>query len=253
MDAAQPATTPPAPQPTPRPWGPVGSLLWAAAALAVQYVVIFVVAMILGAMQPGGLAALGSLSPVSPLVWIGTVVALPFQLAVLERATRARGGFAAYLGLTWPKRTQLLQGLAVTIALLVASDTLTVALGRQVVPDFMREAYTAARAAQALPILILAVVVAAPVWEEFLFRGFLYRGLSETRLGAAGAVVVISLVWAIVHVQYDWYGIVQIFVIGLVFGWLRVRSGSTWLTTALHGLANLVATGQAFMKIEGYI
>jgi hypothetical protein len=43
---------------------------------------------------------------------------------------------------------------------------------------------------------------------------------------------------AIIHLQYDWYVIAQIFVFGLLLGWLRWASGSTILTILLHALIN---------------
>ena len=52
------------------------------------------------------------------------------------------------------------------------------------------------------------------------------------------------------HVQYDWATLAQIFLIGLLLGWLRWASGSTLLTILLHVLANLAATIQAAIKVE---
>ena len=46
------------------------------------------------------------------------------------------------------------------------------------------------------------------------------------------------------HLQYDWFFFGEIFSIGLLFGYLRYRSGSIWLTVILHGLNNLAATLQ---------
>jgi hypothetical protein len=43
----------------------------------------------------------------------------------------------------------------------------------------------------------------------------------------------------VVHVQYDWFVIVQVFGFGVVLGWMRWMSGSTLLTMALHALINL--------------
>lgn len=237
--------------PAPRGWHPLAAAVWTVLAFVLQYAVIFLVVFAWGATHPGGVQTLADLSPVSPIVWVGTLAALPFQLGVLYLATRFRGGFLRHLGLVWPDVRRFLEGIAVLIAVLLAMDGLTLLLGRSVVPPFMIEAYTAARDAHALFVFVAAVVIAAPVWEELLFRGFLYRSLSQTRLRAAGAVVVTALIWAVVHIQYDWYGIVQICLIGLVLGWLRVRSGSTYLTVILHGLANLVATVQVFMTVEG--
>jgi membrane protease YdiL (CAAX protease family) len=42
-------------------------------------------------------------------------------------------------------------------------------------------------------------------------------------------------------VQYQWFFVGEIFVLGLVFGWLRWRSGSTILTFALHAAVNGMA------------
>jgi uncharacterized protein len=104
-----------------------------------------------------------------------------------------------------------------------------------------------ARADGALWLLVIAFCVAAPISEEFFARGFLYRGWSESFLGPAGAIVLSSMVWTGLHLQYDWYFLGEVFSIGLLFGYLRYRSGSTWLTTILHGLNNLAAVVQTIL------
>ena len=48
--------------------------------------------------------------------------------------------------------------------------------------------------------------------------------------------------WTALHLQYDWFFFGEVFSIGLLFGYLRYRSNSTWLTIVLHGLNNLAAT-----------
>jgi hypothetical protein len=60
-----------------------------------------------------------------------------------------------------------------------------------------------------------------------------------------GAFILSSLIWAGLHVQYDAITIGQIFSLGLLFGWLRVRTGSTLTTIPLHGMASLGALIQA--------
>lgn len=49
------------------------------------------------------------------------------------------------------------------------------------------------------------------------------------------------------HLQYDWFFLGQVFSIGLLFGYLRYRSNSTWLPIVLHGINNLAATAQTFL------
>jgi hypothetical protein len=44
--------------------------------------------------------------------------------------------------------------------------------------------------------------------------------------------------------QYEWYFFGEVFTLGLLFGYLRYRTGSIWLTIVLHGLNNLGAVVQ---------
>ena len=126
-------------------------------------------------------------------------------------------------------------------------DLLSRALGREITPGFMGEVLKSAQADGALWLLVIAFCVAAPMSEEFLARGFLYRGWSELFLRPAGAIVLSSLAWTAMHLQYDWFFFGEIFSIGLLFGYLRYRTNSTWLTVVLHGLNNLAATIQTIM------
>ena len=75
--------------------------------------------------------------------------------------------------------------------------------------------------------------------EEFVFRGFIFRGWSESFLGPVGCIVLTSVVWAMLHVQYDWFGRFFIFVSGLALGYFRWRSNSTWLPVMVHSAMNI--------------
>ena len=80
-----------------------------------------------------------------------------------------------------------------------------------------------------------------------MFRGFLFRGWVAPGPRGAAAIAVISLLWSLLHVQYAWFQIGQIFLIGLILGWIRWRSGSTSLTMLLHILVNLESTIETFV------
>jgi membrane protease YdiL (CAAX protease family) len=96
-------------------------------------------------------------------------------------------------------------------------------------------------------LLVIAFCVAAPMSEEWFARGFLYRGWSESFLGVPGAILLSSLVWTSLHLQYDWFFFGEVFCIGLWLGYLRYRGNSTWLTIVLHGLNNLAALVQTML------
>ena len=61
-----------------------------------------------------------------------------------------------------------------------------------------------------------------------------------------GAIFLSSLVWTSMHLQYSWFFFGEVFTIGLLLGYFRYRTGSTWLTIVLHGLNNTAATIQTF-------
>ena len=98
---------------------------------------------------------------------------------------------------------------------------------------------------------MLTLVVVAPIGEETLFRGFLFRGWHRSPRDAWVAIIAIALLWAITHVQYNPYFMAQVFVIGLVLGWFRWKSGSTILTMLLHGLVNFEGMVETVWAIHG--
>jgi CAAX protease family protein len=183
---------------------------------------------------------------------LSVMMGLPAVLAALWIATRwSRTPFTDYLALRWTSWTNVLIGVVALFVLVMAWDLLSRATGREVAPGFMTEVLKSASADGALWLLVIAFCVAAPVSEELFARGFLYRGWSESFLGPAGAILLSSLVWTALHLQYDWFFFGEVFSIGLLFGYLRYRSNSTWLTTVLHGLNNLAATLQT-MWLAGH-
>ncbi len=87
----------------------------------------------------------------------------------------------------------------------------------------------------------LAVVVIGPVYEEVLFRGFLFAGLQQSRLGIAGTIVVTGLAFALLHsAQYESAIIAQIYVLGILLGLVRWKTGSLWSSILLHAVWNLM-------------
>jgi membrane protease YdiL (CAAX protease family) len=112
----------------------------------------------------------------------------------------------------------------------------------------MQSYSTAAAEGWLIPMFAAAILV-APAGEEIMFRGFLFRGWARSERSAWPAVVVISLLWAGLHIQYDWTGMLQIFLIGLFLGWMRWRSGSVLLTFLLHALFNLEGTFETVLQI----
>jgi membrane protease YdiL (CAAX protease family) len=194
----------------------------------------------LSAWYGAGITRLPDFSGDGVAVSIIIFVSIPLQLVLLYLLA-ARGGDAfGYLGLTLPRRGELAFGVAVTVALIIIGNFVSWLLGHFIVTPFQVDIYRTASAAGFLPLLMLwlAVVVITPIGEETLFRGFLFRGWLREPRDAWPVIVITAFLWSIVHVQYDWFVIGQVFVFGLMLGFMRWATGSTILTITLHALIN---------------
>jgi membrane protease YdiL (CAAX protease family) len=88
----------------------------------------------------------------------------------------------------------------------------------------------------------IAVVLAAPLFEEVFFRGFLFRGFEASFLKTTGTVILTAILWAMLHVQYNAYGIAFIAGAGILLGVARARTGSLLVPLALHAGMNFAET-----------
>jgi uncharacterized protein len=155
-----------------------------------------------------------------------------------------------YLALKWPQKRDVILGLIGLVVLIAVCDALLYLSGRDLVTQFQLQSYTTAATEGWLVAMWLGAIVIAPAGEEVMFRGFLFRGWARTERTVWPAVIVISVLWASLHVQYDWTGIAQIFAIGLFLGFMRWRSGSTLLTFFLHALFNLEGTMETVAQLH---
>lgn len=89
-------------------------------------------------------------------------------------------------------------------------------------------------------LLAVAVCIGAPLSEEFMFRGFLFSALASSPLGVLGATLVTNTAWTALHSQYSIYGLIDIFLIGLVLSWLVWRTGSVWVSVFCHAIYNTI-------------
>jgi CAAX protease family protein len=198
-----------------------------------------------------GLSHLPNFSGDGAAVTLVIAVSTPIEVALLALFARRGGASAAdYLGLIWPRRAEIMFGLAKLVAVIVAGNVMSWLLGRPIVTPFQVDIYTTASAGGWLLWLLLAVVVVTPIGEEILFRGFLFRGWLKSARDVWPVIVVTSLLWALIHVQYDWYVIGQVFVFGLLLGWIRWASGSTILTILLHALINTEGMFETFVSLK---
>ena len=184
-------------------------------------------------------------------VSLTTVIANIVQVSVLIAAVWIVGWRAQdYLAMNWPPRQEVGVALVSIAVLLPLLDGMAYALGQPIIPAFVVDLYRGAQSAGSLPLLWLAIVVAAPIAEEIIFRGFIFRGWVQPTQRPMIGILVVSLLFAVIHIQYNWFGILQVFLIGLLLTWTRWRSGSALLTMVMHVIANFYAMLQVIIYID---
>jgi membrane protease YdiL (CAAX protease family) len=237
----------------PRTWKFFGTALWGVAAFVAMSVGQLITILVAAGLYAPELSeeSIKTFTQHGAVVAGSVLVGLPAALLVLWLATRLAGrSFRSYLALRWPSPKEIAVALAASAVLLVVLDGIAWLAGYPLSPDFALVSMRTARDSGLVWLVMLGFCVGAPIAEEFIFRGFVFRGWSTTFLGPVGAIVLTAALFAIIHVQYEWFYIAGIFLIGVLFGYLRHRSGSTWLTVITHAFYNLMAGLQALWVIS---
>jgi len=97
--------------------------------------------------------------------------------------------------------------------------------------------------------LALLVISLGPMVEELLFRGVLLSAIARLT-GNGTAIVLSAALFACVHLpdlSFLWYALPNLFLLGIILGWLRVQSASIWPAVVAHGMNNLLAVVSWFV------
>jgi membrane protease YdiL (CAAX protease family) len=88
--------------------------------------------------------------------------------------------------------------------------------------------------------LVVAIVLVAPLVEEYIFRGvalvWLRRYFNEM-----GTAILTATGWAALHGQYDLFWMAAIGAIGILLAYLRMAGASLGFVIALHAANNAIA------------
>lgn len=178
-------------------------------------------------------------------VWFSAMVLGTFALAILLPHTKTLANTWRFLGIRRFSLKDLCQSALLLGVLLLVGEIITRLLAKDPMA-FMQTLINQ----QSLIAMLIAVVVIAPIYEELLFRGLLFGVLKHLKTSQITndnsqhknilASMISSVLFALVHLQYDTYGLVLIFVLALFFCYVRVRFGLL-LAIVLHMLNNGIA------------
>ncbi len=169
-------------------------------------------------------------------LYIGPVAVV---LVLLGVRWRAGDEWREFLGLTPPDPRALLRWALVVAAYLLVGELVQRFFEQSKSMEWVENTW-ATRGNDV--VFWTSIVLLGPLAEEFVFRGLLLSGLRRSRVGDLGAILIGSLIWAVLHVQYDPFHIVSIFVLGVILGYARLRTGSLWSPIILHVANNLIGT-----------
>lgn len=155
-------------------------------------------------------------------------------------ATRFKGnGPKLDLGLS-AQRTHLRLGFVAGLASLVTASLMAIVVTRFTGPISSNAGDVGLN--QTGIVLVLFVVMAmfgAPIVEEIAFRGMLYGALAKAHVNEHLVVVITALVFALFHFEPKRFLI--LFVIGIILGEVRRRTGSTSAAIVAHVVNNAPA------------
>jgi membrane protease YdiL (CAAX protease family) len=221
-------------------WKPWTAWVALAASLTVPLVLGIVAALFV-------VAAGGDVEELPPGVLIGLTFAqdigfivVPLLLAtwLVSRPT------AMDFGLRKPHRMWLAIGLlfAVYIGFIVLSGIWVEALGIEQ-EDTLPDELGVKDSTVNLVLVLILVTVMAPVAEELLFRGYVYRALRNWR-GVWPAAIISGALFGGIHMGSSPIGfIVPLAILGVGLALLYHWTGSLYLPVALHALNNSIAFG----------
>ncbi len=152
-----------------------------------------------------------------------------------------------YLCINIPDTKTLFAWLGLLVLLVVFTDGLSYFLGKEIVPQGTIDTYLSSKYNV---LFFLSILVFAPLFEETLFRGFMLMGMKSKEGCPVFAIVLSSVLWTSLHIQYDIYYMAHIFVAGLILGTAQVRTKSLVVPIVLHFFSNFIASMELLVVLH---
>ena len=97
-------------------------------------------------------------------------------------------------------------------------------------------------------LLFVAVVILAPLGEEIIFRGFLQQTLEKQWKDITLAILFTALIFSLIHMNPYWF--IQIYLLGIILGFLAWKTKSIIAPLILHSLNNSMALLLSLLDLQ---
>jgi len=91
----------------------------------------------------------------------------------------------------------------------------------------------------ALLLFAIMIMVGAPIVEEIAFRGLIFNALRKKGMGAIWTIIITAVAFSAFH--FEPIRFLVLLPIGLVYGWVRWKTGSLGAAMVAHGVNNAPA------------
>ncbi|MEZ5103576.1 MAG: CPBP family intramembrane glutamic endopeptidase [Draconibacterium sp.] len=98
---------------------------------------------------------------------------------------------------------------------------------------------------------VFMIAILPAIGEELLFRGVIQRIFTKMTKSNHWGIWISAILFSALHMQF--YGFLPRMLLGVLFGYLLVWSGSMWLPIAAHFLNNGIAVVAMFMIDKGML
>jgi membrane protease YdiL (CAAX protease family) len=162
----------------------------------------------------------------------------PLQFIPILILLRMRRATPADMGLRRAQPNVLALGIGLAFLLLivnVVNNLVMIALG----VDVQAQEFSGLMSSLDQPVFLLITgILFAPLFEEMIFRGFLFGGLRQS-MGWVKAAFISSAIFAAGHLSIA--ALIPTFALGFLFTYLYQKSNSIWPGIILHTLINSVS------------
>ncbi|MEZ5196912.1 MAG: CPBP family intramembrane glutamic endopeptidase [Bacteroidales bacterium] len=117
--------------------------------------------------------------------------------------------------------------------------------------SLLTEAFLNVNTISGLLVNLFIIALVAALGEELLFRGVILRILIEWTKNIHSAVIFSAILFSALHLQF--FGFFPRMVLGILFGYVYVWSGSIWIPIILHLLFNGITVIGAYLYQLGKI
>lgn len=110
----------------------------------------------------------------------------------------------------------------------------------------MLEKISQTKDVRVLILLLTSAIIAAPVFEEFVFRGFMQQTMRDVIAAETPwiNICVCSAIFTGIHISVtQWQTFPALFLLGGMLGWMYEKTGSLWPCIILHACFNALNIG----------